>query len=624
MLKIEQFKNINKDDRVLVIVESPNKVKTISQFLPKANFVVKATVGHIYKIADGGDYNMGINLRTFEPDYQLMDGKDKLIKELKQWVDKCNLVILASDDDNEGELISEHVKKALKLTKKQYIRCTFHEITEKAVLEAINNPRDINSNIADSAKGRGCLDKIVGYRLSPISRKSINARSVGRCQSAALRLIVDREEEIQNFDSKQFYEIWLSFLKNKKEYKAQYKGLLKATKNTPTIESEEAADKIINDCKGKDFIVESIISKDRKVSPKPPFITATFQQEASSKLGYAVKKSQECAQRLFEGIELGNKHVALITYIRTDSTSMNPEFEESLSDYIKDTYGKDYFGGKRKTKKAKGTQDGHECIRVIDLGMTPDKLSKYITDSQLLKVYSLIYARTVASMMSDAVITDTEYTIKCDKYKFIYTEHNVKFPGWRIAYGQYDDEEVTAHIDLKEKEKINDKLLEKLKKKTSPPARYTEASLIKKLTDLQIGRPSTYSTIVSILLDPKRGYCTESGKSITPTELGINLVHFLVENFNSLFTYDYSAKLEEELDQIATGKIDRVDFLKEFYSSLEEIIKKAPNIKVVTQTTDKTCSECGSPLVVRKSRYGLFLGCSSYPKCKHTEKLESN
>lgn len=624
MLKIEQFKNIKKDNRVLLIVESPNKVKTLNSFLPRVNFIVKATVGHLYKIADGGDYNMGIDTKSFEPDYQLMEGKDKLVKELKEAQKKCDLVILATDDDNEGELIATHVKKALKLTKAQYIRCTFHEITEKAVLESINNPRDINANVAESAQSRATLDKIVGYRLSPISRKSINARSVGRCQSAALRIVVDREEEIQNFDSKQFYEIWLTFLKNKKEYKAQYKGLLKQAKNTPTIESEEAADKILKECKGKDFIVESITSKDRKVSPKPPFITATFQQEASSKLGYAVKKSQDCAQKLFEGIELGNKHVALITYIRTDSVSMNPEFEDSLTDYIKDKYGKDYFGGKRKTKKAKGVQDGHECIRVIDLEMTPEKLSKYISDSQLLKVYSLIYARTVASMMSDAVITDTEYLIKCDKYKFVYTEHNVKFPGWRVAYGQYDDEEVTNHIDLKEKEKLDDKALDKVKKKTNPPARYTEASLIKKLTDLQIGRPSTYATIVSILLDPKRNYCKLDGKSLSPTDLGIKLVHFLVENFNKLFEYGYSAKLEEELDQIAEGKIKRLEFLKDFYSDLEDQIDKAPNIKKAAQITDRVCPKCGNGLVIRTSRYGEFLGCSSYPKCKYTAKIEDN
>lgn len=621
MLSIEQFKYINKNDKVLVIVESPNKVKTISQFLPKNIFTVKATVGHLYHIADGGEFNMGIDTKkAFTPNYQLLEGKDKTINEIKNLCEHCNKILICSDADREGEFIAYSIKTIFNIPDEKYQRCTFHEITEKAILNAINNPTKIDYNLVSAAETRSILDKLVGYRLSPISKSTVNARSVGRCQSVALRLIVDREEEIRSFDSKQFFEIWATFIKNRVEYKAQYKGLLNELKNTPTIASEKAANKILEECKKNDFIVESIIQKERAVAAKPPFITSTYQQEVSSKLGYPVKKAQEIAQKLFEGININGKHVACITYLRTDSTSMNAEFESELGTYIENIYGKKYFSGKRKTKKAKNSQDGHECLRCVDLSLTPEKLSKYISDSQLIKVYSLIYARTVASLMSDAIIIDTEYKIKCGKYKFSYVEHTLKFEGWKAAYGIYDDEkESITKIGLKEKEKLNITNIEKLKKKTSPPSRYTESSLVKQLDSIGVGRPSTFSSIVSILLDPKRNYCIESGKSIKPTEIGEKLIQFLLKNFTQLFDYHYSATLEDDLDLIANGKLDRVDFLSEFYSNLEKTIDQVPELKMLT--TNKKCPICGGQLIIRQSRFGKFLGCSNYPKCKHIENI---
>ena len=299
---------------------------------------------------------------------------------------------------------------------------------------------------------------------------------------------------------------------------------------------------------------------------------------------------------------------------------MNAEFESELGTYIENIYGKKYFSGKRKTKKAKNSQDGHECLRCVDLSLTPEKLSKYISDSQLIKVYSLIYARTVASLMSDAIIIDTEYKIKCGKYKFSYVEHTLKFEGWKAAYGIYDDEkESITKIGLKEKEKLNITNIEKLKKKTSPPSRYTESSLVKQLDSIGVGRPSTFSSIVSILLDPKRNYCIESGKSIKPTEIGEKLIQFLLKNFTQLFDYHYSATLEDDLDLIANGKLDRVDFLSEFYSNLEKTIDQVPELKMLT--TNKKCPICGGQLIIRQSRFGKFLGCSNYPKCKHIENI---
>lgn len=472
----------------LLIVESPNKVKTISQFLPK-DYVVKASVGHITEIKDSGLYNLGIDPKTFEADFQISSGKKDIVKELKELVKKADIVYLASDPDREGESIAWHLKEQLKIPAKKLKRITYHEITKKAVEDAINNPRKIDQELVDAALSRAKLDKIVGYRLSPISRRAISAKSVGRCQSAALKLVVDREREILAFDSKKYYEIYLPFKKNKLEYTAQYKGLLKDKKNSPTIEDKKEAEKIIKNCDGKEFTLKSIQSNDRKISPKPPFITSTLQQEASSRFGYSIKKTQECAQRLFEGINIGGKHVALITYIRTDDTSISPEFVEEAKSYITKLYGKSYYVGPReKKKKVKNEQGGHECIRPVDLSITPEVLSSYVNDSQLLKIYTLIYNRTLASLMPECIITDTDFTISEGKYKFIYTEHAMKYDGFRKVYS-VDDEELTSALDLFTGDKINNKKLELKEKTTQPPKRYSEATLVKELEKAGVGRP---------------------------------------------------------------------------------------------------------------------------------------
>ena len=608
----------------LMIVESPNKVKTISQFVDK-NTIVKASVGHVVKIADSGLYRMGINPETFDADFIIEPGKKDIVKELKTLVGKSDEIILATDDDREGEAIAYHLKEVLKIPAKKLKRCTFHEITKKAVTDALAHPRKIDQHLVDAALGRAKLDKIVGYRLSPISRRKVGARSVGRCQSVALKIVVEREEEITNFKPKTYYEIWLPFTKDKIEYKAQYKGLTTAKKVTTTLDKKEDAEKVLKDCKGKPYIVHSIESKDRQVSPKPPFITSTFQQEVSSKLGYPVKKAMECAQRLFEGINIGGVHKGLVTYLRTDSTSMDPEFQETLKGYVIKNYGKQYYEGLRTTKKAKNAQDGHECFRVIDLEMTPEKLSSYINDSQLLKVYTLIYNRTLASVMTNAIITDTDFIIVNGKHKFVYTEHAVKFDGFRKIYA-YDEEELNKGLDLFTKETIENKDLILNEKSTQPPKRFSEATLVKKLEDLGIGRPSTYASIISILLDPGRGYCEEQGKAIAPTEKGITLSHFLDEAFPEIINYNYSAKLEEQLDEIAKGKVKEIDFLKKFYSELETMIK---NTKTITITKpdkefveDHVCPECGNKLVIRQGRFGKFIGCNNYPRCKYTEKIK--
>ena len=611
-----------KDGFNLVIVESPNKKATIKQFLPE-NYSVEASVGHITKIKDSGLYNLGIDVKgNFDIDFVVDDKKTDVVKRLKELVSRADTVYLAADPDREGEAIAYHLKEQLKIPEKKLKRITFHEITKRAVTEAIDHPGKIDYNLVDAALSRASLDKIVGYRLSPIARNKVSCRSVGRCQSPALKLIVEREEEINAFIPKTYYEIWLPFKKDK-DYKAQFKGLIKDAKNKPAIEDKEFADKVIADCKGYPYVVHKIESSDRKLSPKPPFTTSTFQQEVSSKLGYSVKTAMSYAQKLFEGLNIGGQHVALVTYLRTDSTSMDPDFKETLKAFIKDNYGEDYLGKEKKEKKSKNQQDGHECFRVIDLAMTPEKLASYIYDQQLIKVYSLIYNRTIASMMSDAIINDVDFIIKNGEYKFVYSEHAVKFDGFRKVYA-LDDEEIVQGLDVCVGEQLDAGKLELLEKKTTPPKRYSEASLIKKLEDFGIGRPSTYATIVSTLLDPSRGYCEESGKSLAPTEKGMKLIHFMNEAFPDIVDYDYSAKMEESLDKISKGELSRVDYLRSFYSDLENQIKGAKGVegeKSQAEIIDKVCPQCGKPLVKRNGRFGSFAACSGFPRCRYTEKI---
>ena len=616
------------DSIKLIIVESPNKVATISQFLDKS-YVVKASVGHISEIRNSGLYNMGIDVKgNFDIDFAISDSKKETVKELKKWVEKADDVYLATDPDREGEAIAYHLKNFLKIPDKKCKRITFHEITKKAVTEALNHPTKIDSDMVDAALSRASLDKIIGFRLSPIARKKVSAKSVGRCQSPALRLIVDREEEIVNFDSKKYYEIWLPFTKNKLEYKAQYKGLIKEDKNRPTIEDKELAEKIIADCKGYDYTIHNIECSDRVISSKDPFITSTFQQEASSKLGLSVKSAMNCAQRLFEGINIGGQHVALVTYLRTDDTSMDPEFKDSLKKFIVENYGDNYL--KKETEKKKSTkkkeenvQGGHEAFRILDLNMTPSKLGQYIYDQQLIKVYELIYNRTIASMMTDAIMTDVNFIIKNGEYKFVYSEHSVKFDGFRKVYN-VDEEELNSGLDVCVGEKLKTKKLQLLEKATQPPRRFSESTLVKTLESSGVGRPSTFASIISTLLDPGRGYCEEQGKALAPTEKGINLVHYLKEAFPDVVDVNYTSKMEESLDKIAKGDLGRVEYLKEFYKDLENQIKNSKGVdgeKEVPEETDKVCPYCGRNLIKRNGRFGPFYACPGFPKCRYTEKI---
>lgn len=613
---------IDTKKRYLMIVESPNKVKTITEILKSLNYsniIVKASVGHITKIADSGLYNMGIDPKNnFTIDFKISDDKKEVVYKLKEQVNLADHIIIATDGDREGEAIAWALKTFLKISDKKYSRITYHEITKHAIEKAIEQSTEIDDKLVEAAQARSCLDKIVGYRLSPIAHQQINARSVGRCQSAGLKLVVDKEKEIINFKEEKYYELYLSFTKNNVDFKAKYIGDDK--KDESKLNDKNLCDKIINECKKHDYIITNIETKELNQNAPLPFITSTYQQEVSSKLGIGVKDSMSYAQKLFEGIEINGKHVALITYIRTDDSVISDDFIPFIKDYIEANFGKKYVGTVKKGKKGANTQAGHEAIRVIDLNMTPKKLESYITDQRLLKIYNLIYCRTVASIMKPRIISDTQYLINNDKYRFLISSKEEKFDGWKKAYSYTDDKDKEEIV--KEKFDIDEKLtntnLEAIEKTTQPPSRYTEASLIKTLDKLGIGRPSTYATIVTTLLDEKRNYCKIDNKKICPTDLALKLINFLDKSFPDIVDYKYTANLESSLDKIATGKDNRVHFLTDFYSDLEkEISKVTPNVEA------KKCPECGGNLIVRKSRYGMFLGCSNYPKCNHIEKINS-
>lgn len=608
----------SKEKRILLICESPNKIKTLKQILPK-NYIVQASVGHITHIADSGEFNMGIDTKNgFKADYRVVEGKRDVVKKLKEQVSLADEVILFTDGDREGEAIAYHLKEELKIPKSKYKRAAVHEITKKAVMKAISEPRDIDYDLVAAAVSREKADKIIGYRLSSIARNNVGARSVGRCQSAGLKIIAMREDEISSFVSEKYFDLYLHFKKNATEFKAKYVGFNgNEIKNLPSLDACKA---VVDVCKDSPYKILDILHKDSLENPKPPFTTSTFQQEVSKKLGISVKTAMECAQKLFEGIDVGGSHISLITYIRTDDASYAPEFLPILEDFVRSTYGDNYYAPVKFGKKGENSQEGHEGIRCIDLNMTPANLSQYIRDERLLKVYTIIYNRTVASAMKPAIIANTVYTIENNAHVFSMTSKELKFDGYKKVYN-YSDEKNDSEIVRETFEKgeiLQDTSLEAVEKETKPPARFDESGFIKELDKQGIGRPSTYATILQVLLDERRGYCVIEDKRIKPTELGMKLSRFLDESFPNVISIKYTAELEKELDLIAKGEMDSIDFLTSFYKNLEEsILKVNPD-----GNTEKICPECGSPMRICRGKYGLFYGCSTYPKCKHLESMK--
>ncbi len=608
-----------KDAKILVIVESPNKCSTISNILKKAGYTkatVTASYGHIMELANGGTYhNSGIEpLTNFSLNLKVAAEKRDIVKKLKTQVKTADIIYLMSDGDREGEAISWSLIKFLDIPAEKIRRAITHEITPKAVVNAIENPITLSEPLVDAALARLTIDKMIGFTLSPIAKAYVGAKSVGRCQSAGLKLIVDREKEIQNFEPEQYYDLWLQFKKNGKEFKAKYVGTYE--KPLERIKSTEVLKLIKYTCQG-DYKIGTIETKQKQESPKPPFCTATFQQEAASQIGLKVKDAMSCAQKLFEGISINGEHIGLITYMRTDATDLSPEFLPDLEDYITSIFGSGTYTKPRVGKKQDNAQEGHEALRVVNPALTPDDLAKHIDNELLIKVYKLIWQRTIAAAMPNAVIAETSYTISNNQHRFKLTSRELVSPGYRVLYGKTEDDSELIKETFTQDEILENTALQEQLKETQPPSRYKEATLIKELQKREIGRPSTYVTIVETVLSPTRNYCVLEDKFIIPTERGIQLADFLDRSFSAVINLDYTKQLEESLDKIANSKLAKLDFLRTFHATLEAAM--AANKETAgeaLQLESQGCPKCGADMIIRRSRFGkLFYGCSQYPKC---------
>ena len=597
----------------LVIVESPSKSKTIEKYLGK-DYKVVASQGHIRDLATTGHLGLGVDIENgFKPNYIPLKGKKKIITELKKCVKDASHVILATDPDREGEAISWHLKEALNIKDKDYDRVLFHEITKDKVLDAIKHPTKIDDNLVKSQETRRILDRIIGFRLSKLLQSKIKAKSAGRVQSVALKLIVDREREIEAFVPEEYFTI-TAIIEDTEANLFKYKD------EDIKLHNEKEANKVLESL-GDDYNLSSIEKKKRKKACRAPFITSTLQQEASTKLGFTAKKTMSIAQKLYEGIDLGDETVGLITYMRTDSIRLSDEFVGSAFHYIEENFGKKYIGYTKHAKKTDNVQDAHEGIRPTSILREPLKVKQYLSNDEF-KLYSLIYKRALASLMADAIMDQTTLIFNNNDYKFKATGSILNFDGYLKVYSDYEKNEDKIIPELIEGKdyKASDILSEQ--HFTKPPARYTEAKLIKEMEDLGIGRPSTYAKTIDTIKE--RGYVKVEDKKFVPTEIGIETTDKLQEFFSDIINVEYTKNMEEELDKIADGNLVWNEVLKEFYDVFEPRVKKAFSDmeKKEAEETGEMCPECGSPLVKRTGRYGEFVACSNYPECKYIKKEE--
>ena len=599
----------------LVIVESPSKSKTIEKYLGK-DYKVVSSKGHIRDLATTGKYGLGVDVdNDFKPNYIPVAGKKKLISELKKLVKDSDEVILATDPDREGEAISWHLLDTLGIKDTNYERVLFHEITKDKVLEAIKNPTKIDYNLVRSQETRRILDRIIGFRLSKLMQSKTGGKSAGRVQSVALKLIVDREREISSFNSEEYWTITSKF----DEIEAE---LFNYNHKDIEINTEEEADSILSKLSDK-YKIESVERKKKSKKSKPPFITSTLQQEASTKLGFTAKKTMSIAQKLYEGMDIGSETVGLITYMRTDSIRLSDEFIGASYKYIEENYGKDYIGYAKKSKKTENVQDAHEAIRPTSVYRNPEDIKKYLSTDEY-KLYKIIYYRALASLMADAKVEATSVILDNNNYQFKINGQILIYDGYLKAYALYETSEDKVLPDEFKNEGSILTTTDVTKKQhfTSPPPRYTEAKLIKELEELGIGRPSTYAKIMDTIKE--RGYVTIEEKKFVPTEIGIETTDRLQEFFSDLINVKYTAAMETDLDTIALGKLDEIKVLREFYDKFEPEVEKAfgQMEKKAPKETGEVCPNCGSSLVIRKGRYGEFTACSNYPECKYIKKEE--
>ena len=607
----------------LIIVESPAKANTIKKFLGGSTKVV-ASMGHIRDLPKS---KLGIDIEhDFEPEYINIRGKGDLIKSLKTDAKKAKKVYLATDPDREGEAIAWHLAKILENDKDKITRVTFNEITKTAVQKAIKEPRNIDLNTVDAQQARRVLDRIVGYKISPILWKKVKrGLSAGRVQSVAVKLIVDRENEIENFIPEEYWNIYadLKDEKSKKQFEARFYG---KNGKKQEIHSKEEIDQILKTIENAKYTVSEVKKGEKKRNPAPPFTTSTMQQEASRKLGFTLKKTMSVAQGLYEGVKIAEKGtVGLITYMRTDSTRISEEARASAKKQIVATYGEEYYEN-RYYKTSKDAQDAHEGIRPTYADIEPDKIKDELTKDQY-KLYKLIYNRFMASQMKPAIYDTMAVNIKADDYDFKANGQSLRFKGFMTLYveGTDEKEEKEEGIlpELQENQEVKLLKINPKQSFTEPPARYTEASLVKTLEEKGIGRPSTYSPTITTILE--RRYIQKEQKQLVPTELGKIVNKILTENFTDVINVEFTAKIENEFDEIAEGKEQWKQMIREFYGpfekELEKVEKELEHVELVDEVSDVPCDKCGRMMVYKYGKYGKFLACPGYPECKNTKPI---
>jgi len=617
--------------RALVIVESPAKAKTINKYLGK-DFIVKASLGHI---KDLPKRDLAVDVEHgFEPRYEVIEGKKKLVAELKQAARKVQDVYLAADPDREGEAICFHLQEELSEKKNgpRIYRVMFNEITKKAVAKAFEKPGQVDVNLVDAQQARRVLDRLVGYKISPLLWDKVRrGLSAGRVQTVALRVIVEREREIRAFVAKEYWTIDADLAAKKPP--ALTARLARINGQTAEIGSTEAAGDVVAVLEGAAYTVQSVSTREKRRFPVAPFITSTLQQESSRKLRFSVKRTMMLAQRLYEGVEVGKDTVGLITYMRTDSTRVSDDAVRDVRDFIGERYGREYLPDAANFYKSKkGAQDAHEAIRPTSMAYAPELVEKYLHEDER-KVYRLIWNRFVASQMMPALYDQT--TIDVDAkgknggdYLFRATGSVEKFDGFRKVYkegkDQLDEEDEERHLPLvAEGERLRFKAIRPEQHFTEPPPRYNEATLVKRLESDGVGRPSTYASIISTIQE--REYVKKDGGRFTPTELGMVVTDLLLESFDDIFDVTYTARMEEELDEIEEGKIDWRVAMQEFYERFDKDLKHAEehmtNIKRMEKPTDLICEKCGKPLVIKWGKHGSFIACTGYPDCTYTREL---
>ena len=597
----------------LVIVESPTKTKAIEKYLG-SDYKVVSSKGHIRDLATSGKFGLGVDMENnFEPNYVPIKGKKKDINALKKDVKESKKVFLATDPDREGEAISWHLKDELGLKDDEYDRVVFNEITKDVVKSAFDHPRKIDYDLVHSQETRRILDRIIGFRLSKLMQSKTGGKSAGRVQSVALKLIVDKEREIENFKEEEYWTITANF-------KDMDADLDTVNGKKVELKTEKDATNVI-DSLDKEFIVANYEIKPKKKASKYPFITSTMQQEAISKLGFSSKKTMQIAQKLYEGIDIENDTIGLITYMRTDSIRLSDEFIKSSYVFIKENYGEEYIGHAKTTKKKENVQDAHEAIRPSSINRTPESIKKYLTKDEF-KLYEMIYYRALASLMKEAKVNSTVIVLNNNDATFKATGQVLVFDGYLKVYQKFESSE----DKILPKYKVGDKLIsEKIVKEqhfTKPPARYTEAKLIKDMEELGIGRPSTYASTITTLT--QRGYVNILEKKLVPTDIGITTTDKLQEFFSDLINVKYTAKMEEDLDKIAEGNKVWYKLLDSFYKSFEPEVENAFNNmeKKQDEPTGELCPNCGKPMVIKNGKYGKFEACSGYPECKYIKPKE--